>query len=79
MFKNYNNNNATIALIKTKLVDNHKKWKIEKILNVKSKVKKIYRVKWKKYSLCDNEWFLKKKLKNVSKTITKFKRKQNDI
>ena len=59
LFEKYHMNDFTKSFAKVVLMNDHEKWKIEKILDMKKKMPR-YLIRWKEYSFCDDEWIKKK-------------------
>ena len=78
LFEKYHINDFTESFAKVILMNDHEKWEIKKILDVKEKMSR-YLIRWKEYSFCDNEWIKEKNLNNVDEMLATFKRKRVDI
>ena len=79
LLEDYYNNNITFILSKIELIDDHKEWEIEEILNRKDKKKFKYLMRWKSFASCENQWILENNLKNAFTLLENFKRKRVNI
>ena len=78
LLEKYYINDFTESSAKVVLMNDHEKWEIEKILDVKEKMSR-YLIRWKEYSSCYDKWIKEKNLNNVDETLSTFKRKRVDI
>ena len=81
LLKLYHKNSNVVASNKMILVNEDEKWKVKNIFKNKKKWEKFYYfVRWKNFSLCENNWIFKYYLTNAQKLLKQYhKRKTSNI
>ena len=77
LLKLYHKNLNIVALNEMILVNEDEKWKIKNIFKNKRKWEKLYYfVRWKNFSLCENNWIFKHYLTNAQKLLKQYHKRE---
>ena len=77
LLKLYYKNLNVVASSEMILINKNEKWKIKNILKNKRKWEKFYYfVRWKNFSLCENNWIFKHYLTNAQKLLKQYHKRE---